>query len=40
MDVNESRLAGISTTRFEPLIDLGLRANDAKTGAEMGCEYG
>jgi len=40
MGVDESRLAGIDATRFEPLIDLGLRANDAKTGAEMGCEYG
>jgi LmbE family N-acetylglucosaminyl deacetylase len=39
MGVDESRLAGIDATRFEPLIDLGLRANDAKTGAEMGCEY-
>jgi len=40
MGVDESRLAGIDATRFEALIDLGLRANDAKTGAELGCEYG
>jgi len=33
-------LPGIDATRFEPLIDPGLRANDAKTGAELGCEYG
>jgi len=39
MGVDESRLAGIDATRFEPLIDLGLRANDAKTGAELGCDY-
>lgn len=40
MGVDESRLAGIDAERFEPLIDLGLRTNDAKTGAELGCEYG
>jgi LmbE family N-acetylglucosaminyl deacetylase len=39
MGVDESRLAGIDAARFEPLIDLGLRANDAKNGAELGCEY-
>ena len=39
MGVDESRLAGIDATHFEPLIDLGLRANDAKIGTEAGCEY-
>jgi len=39
MGVVESRLAGIDATRFEPLIDLGMRANDAKAGAEIGCDY-
>ena len=39
LGVDESRLAGIEATHFEPLIDLGLRANDAKAGAELGCEY-
>ncbi len=39
MGVDESRLNGIEATQFEPLIDLGVRANDAKTGAEAGCEY-
>jgi LmbE family N-acetylglucosaminyl deacetylase len=39
MGVDESRLAGIDAAHFEPLIDLGLRANDAKAGAELGCDY-
>jgi LmbE family N-acetylglucosaminyl deacetylase len=39
MGVEETRLAGMDATRFEPLIDLGLRANDAKIGAELGCAY-
>jgi LmbE family N-acetylglucosaminyl deacetylase len=39
MGVDESRLAGIDAENFEPLIDLGLRLNDAKAGAELGCEY-
>lgn len=39
MGVDESRLAGIDAENFELLIDLGLRLNDAKTGAELGCEY-
>ena len=39
MGVDESRLAGIDSTHFEPLIDLGVRANDAKIGAELGCAY-
>jgi LmbE family N-acetylglucosaminyl deacetylase len=39
MGVDESRLAGIDATHFEPLIDLGVRANDAKTGSELGCDY-
>jgi LmbE family N-acetylglucosaminyl deacetylase len=39
MGVDESLLAGIDSDHFEPLIDLGVRANDAKTGAEMGCAY-
>ena len=37
--VEETRLAGMDATRFEPLIDLGVRANDAKIGAELGCAY-
>jgi LmbE family N-acetylglucosaminyl deacetylase len=40
MGIDEARLVGIDAEHFEPLIDLGLRANDAKTGSEMGCEYG
>jgi LmbE family N-acetylglucosaminyl deacetylase len=39
MGVDESRLAGIDAARFEPLIDLGLRANDARAGTELGCDY-
>ncbi len=39
LGVYEARLAGIDATQFEPLIDLGVRANDAKFGAELGCEY-
>jgi LmbE family N-acetylglucosaminyl deacetylase len=39
MGVGEARLTGIDATRFEPLIDLGMRANDAKTSAEAGCDY-
>jgi LmbE family N-acetylglucosaminyl deacetylase len=39
LGVDEARLAGIDATRFEPLIDLGVRANDAKLGAELGCDY-
>ncbi len=39
MGVDESQLSGIDATHFEPLIDLGLRANDARIGAEAGCEY-
>jgi N,N'-diacetylchitobiose non-reducing end deacetylase len=39
MGVDESQLAGIDATQFKPLIDMGLRVNDAKTGAELGCEY-
>lgn len=39
MGVDESRLAGIDPEQFEPLIDLGLRANDARIGAEAGCDY-
>ena len=39
MGVEESRLAGIDAENFEPLIDLGVRANDAKAGAELGCDY-
>jgi LmbE family N-acetylglucosaminyl deacetylase len=39
MGVDESRLVGIDAENFEPLIDLGIRANDAKAGAELGCEY-
>ncbi len=39
MGVEESRLAGIDANHFEPLIDLGVRANDAKAGSEAGCDY-
>jgi LmbE family N-acetylglucosaminyl deacetylase len=39
MGVEESRLSGIDAEKFEPLIDLGVRANDAKAGAELGCDY-
>jgi LmbE family N-acetylglucosaminyl deacetylase len=39
MGVDESYLAGIDPENFEPLIDLGIRANDAKAGIEFGCEY-
>ena len=39
MGVDESRLAAIDPTNFEPLIDQGLRANDGRTGAEIGCDY-
>jgi len=39
LGVDEARLAGIDATRFEALIDLGVRANDAKIGAESGCDY-
>jgi len=39
MGVDESRLDRIGATQFEPLIDLGMRANDAKAGRELGCDY-
>jgi LmbE family N-acetylglucosaminyl deacetylase len=39
MGVEQSRLAGIDAEQFEPLIDLGLRANDARVGVELGCAY-
>ncbi len=39
MGVEESLLAGIDSNLFEPLINLGIRANDAKIGAELGCDY-
>jgi LmbE family N-acetylglucosaminyl deacetylase len=39
MGVDESRLSGIDAEKFEPLIDLGVRANDAKAGTELGCNY-
>ena len=39
MGVDESRLAGIDPNQFEPLINLGLRANDVRIGLEAGCEY-
>ena len=37
--VDEARAAGIDPTQFEPLIEMGVRAADAKTGAELGCAY-
>jgi LmbE family N-acetylglucosaminyl deacetylase len=39
MGVDESLLAGIDAKSFEPLIDLGVRANDAKIGAGLACDY-
>jgi hypothetical protein len=39
LGVDEARLAGIDANQFEPLIDLGVRANDAQCGAQAGCEY-
>jgi len=39
MGVDEARLAGIDATNFEPLIDIGVRANDAHIGAEIGVDY-
>jgi LmbE family N-acetylglucosaminyl deacetylase len=39
MGVDEARLAGIDAAHFEPLIDLGMRANDAKFGAQLGSDY-
>ena len=39
MGVAEDRLAWIDPTQYRPLIDLGLRANDAKLGAQLGTEY-
>lgn len=37
--VDEAQLAGIDPTQFERLIDVGVRAADAKTGAELGSTY-
>jgi LmbE family N-acetylglucosaminyl deacetylase len=39
MGVDEARLEGIEATHFGPLIDLGVRANDAKYGAELGTQF-
>jgi LmbE family N-acetylglucosaminyl deacetylase len=39
MGIEESRLAGVDANAFEPLIGLGVRANDAKIGSELGCVY-
>ena len=39
MGVPEEQLAGIDPIQYRPLIDLGLRANDAKLGAQLGSEY-
>jgi LmbE family N-acetylglucosaminyl deacetylase len=39
MGVDEERLAAVDPERFEQLIDLGVRMNDAKIGAEAGCEF-
>ena len=39
MGVDEARLGGIDAVHFEPLIDLGMRANDAKFGAQLGSDY-
>jgi LmbE family N-acetylglucosaminyl deacetylase len=39
MGVDESNLAFIDPLQYQPLIDLGLRANDAQVGAECGAEY-
>jgi hypothetical protein len=39
MGVDESRLSGIDATQFEPLINMGVRLNDAALASELGCEY-
>jgi N,N'-diacetylchitobiose non-reducing end deacetylase len=39
MGVEESHLADIDSSRFEPLIDIGIRANDAKIGSQVGLDY-
>jgi hypothetical protein len=39
LGVDETLLAGIDPLQYQPLIDMGLRANDARTGAECGAEY-
>lgn len=37
--VGETQLAGIDPTQYEPLIEMGVRAADAKTGAKLGSAY-
>jgi len=37
--VGEAKLAGIDPTGYEPLIEMGVRAVDGKTGAELGTAY-
>jgi len=37
--VGEAQLAGIDPTQYEPLIETGVRAADAKTGTELGSAY-
>jgi LmbE family N-acetylglucosaminyl deacetylase len=37
--VDETKLAGMDPTQYEPLIEMGVRAIDAKTGAELGTAY-
>jgi len=39
LGVDDSRLDGIDPTQYQPLIEMGLRANDAKIGAENGARY-
>jgi LmbE family N-acetylglucosaminyl deacetylase len=39
MGMEESRLTGIDATNFKPLIDMGIRTNDARLGEEAGMEY-
>ncbi len=39
LGVDEALLAGIDPLQYRPLIDMGLRANDARIGAECGMAY-
>jgi LmbE family N-acetylglucosaminyl deacetylase len=37
--VDETKLAGVDPTQYEPLIEMGIRAIDGQTGAELGTAY-
>jgi LmbE family N-acetylglucosaminyl deacetylase len=37
--VDETQLAGIDATQYEPLIEMGIRARDGKTGTELDVTY-